>query len=311
MSSNGLVLVAPPYRPPTPPLQPGWEKMVVTWNGPDGSQWTLSDPSEGIFITRGGLSGLGDTKFTHYRDESPALDGALYRGTTFKSRTLHLNLYLYHDEGTTAFVDRLDAFWDSMDPEHEGTLSVQIPGVRKLSIRARYESGAEDAPDLDPTFFGWVKYSLDLQADQPFWAGEELPKVWESEVPTDYFGLDDDVYYISTGSSVEEAQIVNPGNRPAWPEWTFVGPLPFGSVSIDGHLIEMPFDIADGEWIKVYPDPARQQVLDQDGVSRFSEMGELDWAALPPKSTTPVTIDIGDGTGRIEMRFTPLYRRAL
>jgi hypothetical protein len=312
--SGSVVLVAPPYIPPVPPLQPGWDRMVVTWVGPedDAPTWVLSDPASGVFMTRSGIQGLlGDAKFDHKRDRSPAVDGEFYRGTSFGARTGRLNLYVYHDESTVEFVNRIDAFWRSMDPERPGTLTVQIPGVRTRSIQLRLNAPDDDAPDLDPTFFGWVKYGLDVQADLPFWADPMTPYEWRTEEEQDYFATDPDVYYINSGVALANALVRNTGDRPAWVTTVFHGPMSSGTVTIDGSTIEMPFALLEGEWVRVVTDPRATSVTDNTGADRFSDMGELDWKALPPRSETNVDISIVGEDGYVTMEVTSLHRRML
>lgn len=312
--SSAAIIVGLPYLPPRPPLQPGWEKTQIIWEGSDGSTWNLSDPETGVFLVRSGVRGLGDTKIEQKRDKRVGVPGSYYRTTDYGAREVHWTVYIYHDGSTREYVERVDAFWNSLDPEVEGTMRVRIPGVRERTIRLRYDGEGNPDYDLDPAFFGWMKYGIDLQADQPFFAdGTGYLNVWEAEEVVDFFGIGDDVVVIGSGQSIDNAEVVNQGDRPATPLITFFGPFLSAEVEIGGRIIEVPFSMEDGELLNVNSDPSAYSVIDGNGANRFSEMGQIDWPVIPAGGTVPVSITIegGDGAGRVGIEFSHMYRRAL
>lgn len=54
-----IVLASPRVFLPGTLLPVGWERLKLTWTGWDGSQWDLTNPNGGVFLTEDGVEGLG------------------------------------------------------------------------------------------------------------------------------------------------------------------------------------------------------------------------------------------------------------
>lgn len=305
----------------TPGVQSQWDKMRVTWQGWDGRIWDLTNPEDGLFLVRGGVRGLGmPSKITHYRDESPAVHGATYRGTAYGPREAFLPLHLYSEGGSREWHERDQLFWNSLHPEHEGVLTVEVPGLSERRLHLRLEDDGGWAPEMDPGYFGWATYGVRMQADQPLWEGEEINARWDGEDPSTsglpfHGGLTPGapIVNIGPGRSIATASVFNPGDVEGWGEWTVHGPVPTtgAAIIIDGHAITVPYAISAGEFVRIDTRPTAQTVVNHLGQDVFATMlGEYDPAPIRPGAAANVSLSLSGGAGRIELRMTPLHLRA-
>jgi len=312
---SSVVLLQSPYIPPPPVYgTPGWERMILTWTGWDGSVWDLTHPDGGVFLTRGGVRGLGmPDKINHYRDENATIDGAYWRGLKYGPREVYWPTHLFNDASTREWTDFDRAFWKSLHPRREGVWSVTVPGVSTRTLRLRLTSDGSWAPEVDPTFFGWTDYPITLQADQPLWVGGTIAREFEGVGGTPFFGgttAGDPIIVIGSGRTLSTASITNPGDEDAWPRWKVTGPSTMATVAVAGHTVEIPVTLADAtKWISIDSDPTVQSIVDQDGNDVFESMGAIDFGAIPAGETVNLSLSM-TGTGKIRVEFDPLYLRA-
>lgn len=308
MSLPGTVFAEPPYVPP--PVDPdfGWSGLDMTWTGANGTAFSLVSQRDGLIVGRG-VRGIGNPSFTHFRDESPALAGSRWRGYNTQQRTVNWPVRLFHDSGTDAFVERWNAFWDTLKPHAPGVWSVRSPnGIRTL--RCRYEKGGEEAFDMDPTFFGWAPFALELTAEEPFWQGATIPYKWGSETARDFFDpAGSPPLWISDTTTLGETTITNPGDEPAYVVWRVYGPTTSVTIQIGSQSLIIPFAIPDGGWVTIDTRPTEQTAIDFLGVDRTSELGAFGFVPVPSGVDRDITITMA-GNGRIEADLTPQYWRA-
>lgn len=312
MSPIVLGIYVPP--PPPPVNSPGWDGIEVIWTGTDGSPWNLTNPANGVFITRGGMRGMGVPKSTHYRDQSPGVHGATHRGVSYDPREIFWPVYLYNDVSTVEYMKLDRAFWDSLHAEFEGTLTVRVPGVSKRSLRLRLTDDGNWTPERDPAFVGWTTYGITLQADQPLWEGTPvLGGPWAATEPVDFHGgtdPGDPIVNISRGRTISTASINNPGDVEAWPIWVVEGPCSSASITVDGHEIEVNVELDEGQSVTIDTRPTEQTALRENGADVFTSLGETDFAPIPARGVSTLALDI-DSTGSISASLTPLYFRAM
>lgn len=312
------ILAQPIPRLPRPSMDDGWDRMRVLWTGWDGSQWDLTNTQGGVFLVRGGFRGLGMPPIEHYRDRSPAVPGAFYRGTSYGPRGIFWPTYMFHDGSSRDFVELDRAFWESLHPEHEGTMTVEVPGVSSRSVQARLETDDDWAPEVDPTFFGWASYGIRLQADQPLYAGEPYHQFWEAAPLVPFFGGTSPgapIIRISNGRSMSRAKVTNPGDVEVWPTWTIHGPTDASGVTITvaGRSIVIPIPLAEGERVEVDTSPFSGSALRYSSSGSiadvFTALGDVDFEPIPSREEIDLVIDTS-GTGNVDVDFTPLYLRA-
>lgn len=239
-------------------------------------------------------------------------------------------LYLYSDESSAEFMKRDRAFWQSLDPDLEGTWTAALPdgGRRTLDLRL---TGADDDLTHDPIQRGWAKYGINMLADKPYWLGETVTKSWAQGDMRNYYITAEDrttygyppeaIHYLSAGGALGSAKFTNDGDVPAYPVWTVIGPTTAVSFGVDGKSIIVPFTIPAGYAVRLDTDPVNGQVLwyglwdaaTKSITSPVDRTPELDpasaFVAIPRGQDRPLTIQM-TGTGTVMASVQNKYRRA-
>lgn len=178
------VYAEPPAKPDHEETQ--WVGMPCTWTGWDGSVWTLTDRTKGVYLRRG-VRGLSMPSYTRHSSSSPAVRGSRHRGTSVLDREVFWPLSIFHGGGSAAWQELDTAFWRTMDPDREGTWTIQHPGGATRSIDLRFKED-EDTIESNPWRLGWQKYGITLLADSPLWRGALHVRRWkQSEDVSLYF----------------------------------------------------------------------------------------------------------------------------
>lgn len=310
---TAAVLGVPGAPPPPPPRHPGWEFLQYTWTDWRGNVWDLTEPGSGAFLMREGVRGMDYTPTTHYRDQSPAVAGAFWRGLTYEPREHYWPTYLFHDGSTREWVERDDMWWDGLNPEHEGVITVRVPGVSERSIKARFVDDGRWAAGTDPTFFGWAIYGVTLQSDDPYWRGEPVKGEWGVVTPQQFHGgltPGAPIARINSSASIASAKITNPGDVDSFAITQFIGPFTSASITIDGHPIEVTEEYAADEWIRIDSSPTEFTAVNHLGQDVFHHIGAFDPVPIPPRVETPLDIVVTGGAGRVKMELPRLFNKA-
>lgn len=320
--------LALPYKVPPRPASP-WRGIDLSWTGWDGSEWELTDPESGLFL-RPGIRGLHMPEFERQSSSSPAVPGSRHRGTTTKDREVFWPLYLYSDEGSPEFVARDRAFWNSLDPDLEGTWASVLPDGTRRTLDLRLINSDDDASN-DPVRRGWATYGITLLADQPYWLGETVKRSWGADDVRPFYitaadratyGYPDDALtYLSPGGALGSATFTNDGDVPIYPVWTVVGGTTAASFGVGGKNVIVPFTIPVGYAVQLDTDPVNGQVLwygQWDAVNKVikspvDRTAELDpassFVAIPRGQDRPLSISM-TGAGVIIAEVRNKYRRA-
>jgi hypothetical protein len=309
---GGLVIGVPFITPPNPGIVPGWNRMRSLLLSANGTEWDLTNADMGVFLTRSELRGLGMAKFTHLRDKSPAVAGAMYRGTTYDVRNPHWNVHLFHDGSSREYVMRDRAWWDALHPEDEHTWVVEVPGVSRRYLDIRLEGDGDWAPEADPTFFGWATYPIDFQADWPFWREDAIPYDFHAVTPSQFFGgtsPGDPIISITSGRSLSTAVVTNPGDVDTAPLVRLDGPFTAASVTVGGKTVQVPFALASGKSLTLDYRPQYLTAIASDGNDRYEDLGPVAWGTIPRKSSVTIGLSI-TGAGSAHVEVTPYYLRA-
>ncbi|MGN6589508.1 MAG: hypothetical protein ACTHKE_04375 [Sphingomicrobium sp.] len=311
--------VAVPASPPAPP-----PSLRMVWTGWDGSEWVISDWSLGVFVTDGGIQGLGAPAYTHYTQEAPGIAGQWYRGSNAKARKVFWPLAIWSDPEDENWAAVDTAFWRTMDPERGGVWSVWGPSGEKRSLACRFEDDGGHAYAADPVQTGWEVYGLTLTADQPFWVGDPETRSWKSDTPVDFLPASaGDTYHISSGSTLATAAITNAGDVDAWPVWTVIGESSTASVGIGSAQISVPFEVASGKALVIDTDPTVQTATLYDytapvgstpevfanPVDRTADLGTVSFAPIPAGTDVALNVSMTGG-GYLRASVTPRYRKA-
>lgn len=315
MTLPGLVLAQRPYIPPAPDYTPGWDGLVLEWIY-DDVVWSLSNPRDGI-IMKPGIEGLLMPPIKHYREDSPAVNGAYWTGFTVDPRTVAWPIRLFHDGSTAEWIDYNEAFTKALNPAREGTFRVR--SVRTVrTMKMRYQSGMDAALQRDPTFFGWVDYDIRFQADRPMWAGPEVVRSWAAAAAADFFTGDPaNPIYISPSATLDTAVMPNPGDIEAWPVWTLEGPITVTGgptkLGVAGRDLLIPFDISTGEKLVIDTRPDAQTAIlypvAGPPVDKTEDLGSWAFTPIEAGDEVPLTLEMS-GNGSVSCALEPLHYKA-
>ncbi|WXW93154.1 minor tail protein [Arthrobacter phage BrayBeast] len=296
----GTPLVAPP-----PPVSP-WVRSGMVWTGWDGSEWNLSDPAGGVFIT-GDVEGLGMPTHQAWVGESPAVHGQYYRGHVVEPRSVFWPIYLYSDAGTDEWMDLDRAFWRSLQPGKHGKWSVTTLRGGTRSLSCRFVDDGRHAFPRDPMVRGWASYGVTLVADSPFWTGEPVRRTWSDGEESDIFAQRMPLKIVS-GSQLGSAKMTNEGDLEAWPVWTIKGPLSSVTVGVDGATVQWNVALTGSDILVIDTDPTVQCAW-LNGVDVTSQLGTANFAPIPAGHEMPLSLTMA-GTGSVEASISPRFYRA-
>jgi hypothetical protein len=279
----------------------------MSWTGWDGSTWDLSNPDGGVFLTGEGIEGLGMPTHQAWIGESPAVHGQYYRGHIVEPRPVFWPIYLYSDAGTAEWLDLDRAFWRSLQPGKHGTWSVTTLRGGTRSLSCRFVDDGRHSFQRDPMFRGWAAYGVSLIADNPFWTGESVRRIWSDGPATDVFALRMPLT-IKSASTLGSATMTNEGDLEAWPRWEIEGPLTSVTVGVNGATIQWNVTLTASDTLVIDTDPIVQSAW-LNGVDVTSQLGTANFAPIPAGEELPLSLTMA-GSGSVAATITPRYYRA-
>lgn len=292
---------------PVPPASP-WQRARMSWTGWDGSEWDLTNPKSGVFLTGKGVEGLGMPSHQAWIGESPATHGQYYRGHVVEARPVFWPVYLFSGKGTAEWLELDRAFWRSLQPGKHGTWSVSTPTGGTRSLSCRFVDDGRHTVDRDPMVRGWASYGVSLIADSPFWVGLPVRRTWAQSDAVSFYGAGAPVFNISSGSQLASAKITNEGDLEAWPVWTIKGPVTSVTVGVDGATVQWNVALTADDTLVIDTDPTVQCAW-LNGVDVTSQLGTANFAPIPAGEELPLSLTMA-GTGSVEAAITPRYYRA-
>ena len=306
--------------------------QAMTWTGWDGSQFDLLSLDSGAVLTEG-LRGLNMPTLTDYTSESPAVDGARFRGSRTNQREVFWPLLVYGDGGSQAWIEYDRAFWNTLRPGKTGVWTVTHPNGETRSLRLRFKDDGGQSYDVDPSRVGWSAYGITLVADQPYWEGPAVTRTWKPSAPTPFLGSGGPPFTISPGSSLGKATMDNPGDVDAYPMWVLTGPIDSASVGMSGKVTEYQSGITAGKTVVIDTSPDQQRVTEiiappdtlkvgsdewsdylagavASGTDRVLNLGKVAFnAPIPPDKSASLSLAVA-GTGTVTAAIVPHYFRA-
>lgn len=302
---SSIVLVAPYVPPPPPGIK--FTGLVITWTGWDGSEWTLTDDTGGVFLTAEGVEGLDFAPADRFTTASPLVAGSRYRGSRTLERPIVLPIQVFSDS-SAGWLAIQRAFFRSLHRDRVGTLSVSLESGEVRTIEARLVTPGGKAHGRDPMALGWSDHEVHLVAEDPYWRGEEIVEPFTAGTPAEFFPEDGGPeFHIAGTANFSTATITNPGGVDAWPVVTVRDATTAFSVGIGGSTVGSTYDLADGDVMVIDYDPRRQSVT-VNGVRVRGILSPHDFAAIPAESTTSLDISL-TGTGSVEVALVPLFER--
>ncbi len=309
------------YLPPQATTFPGMTAM--TWTSWEGYQFSLLGDG-GVLLTNSGVRGLNMPQVDQFTSESASVAGAAYRGYRAKPRSIFWPTFIYSDASSDAWLGLDRAWWRSMRPDREGTWSVTVAGATR-TIACRWVDDGDHAFANDPLMAGWSLYAIRMVANDPFWKGAPIERVFTSTTPQTFFSTTG-VLNISSGSDVSTASISNTGDVDAWPVYTLYGgpvsPMTTASVGIGSSQIVVPFPVAAGHALVIDTDPKVQTAMDATwfidsngnrvvtltGTELTGSLGAADFMPVPPADPQSLNLTT-TGVGAVGVSLTPRFWR--
>lgn len=282
----------------------------MSWTGGDGSQWSLSDRSDGIILAPG-ARGMGMPDVARFLDESPAVDGTRQRGHRVLEREVFWPLMVLHDHAGMDWLYRDRAFFATMRPDMPGQWTVTQPTGDYRTLVCRWREGS-DGHDVDPAAVGWAEYEMYLAATDPWWTGAPVTETWLASAAQGYYSTSGSVYYRSPANLLGSATMSNRGDTEAWPHWraTATGDgITSCVVGVGGRVIEVPIALSSGQSVTINTAPTDRRALRENGTDVTSLLGEVDFAGIPAGEAQTLSLSmVGEGT--VTATVTPRYYRA-
>lgn len=309
---GGSAVVVPPEPPNVALPQVDRSALLHVLTGCDRSVWEISDGRSGVRLKRV-LAGLHFAPEDRYADPSPATPGSLYRGSRTTERKVTLRVGIYSGGSSQDWYDYDSAFWHALDPRQTCLWSVTQPNGQTRTLRMRYTP--DEVPfETDPGPLGWALYDLTFLAEDPYWHGPPVVRVFEEGEARDFFGGGQapggPPFYISPASTLATATIDNPGDVPGYLTYQVDGPTASVGLGVGGRMTDVPFAIPSGLTVTVDTSPTGQVAVDSTGRDRTAELtGAVSFAPVPPGKQVPLQISM-IGTGRVTASLDPGFYRA-
>jgi hypothetical protein len=161
----------------------------------------------------------------------------------------------------------------------------------------------------DPMHRGWASYGVTLVADDPFWTGESVRRVWSDGEDVDSFNPGPGaVIKVASASQLSSAVMTNQGDLEAWPVWTVKGPVTSVTVGVDGRTVQWNVALTASDTLVIDTDPTVQCAW-LNGVDVTAQLGSADFAPIPAGHELPLSLTMA-GTGSVEATITPRFFRA-
>jgi hypothetical protein len=308
-----LVSSTPPA--PTTPVEPIEPKVrdepTLIWQGWTGDEWVLAGNRDAdTFVEQDGLGGILEPTVQHYFVENTG-DGSSYQGHRYPAREVQVPIFVW---GDTPSEMRLEdkRFRATLRPEKQATLLVAEPNGLRRWINLRYLSGAEGSFSGDTYGKHWIRYTLTLTAEDPFYYGDPETIKFQAGTATDFFGGGTaPSFNISNSRTINTAKLLNVGDEPTYLEWFVHGSMTNFEATGVG-VIELPLALSSAQSVQVFTDPRDGRIVDQNGTNRWPDAGEIQFLPLQPGVETDlaITVDDGDSNTFVEVSYQPKYRSA-
>lgn len=320
------VVYAAPYTPP--PLQQLWQPMPQQWEGWDGSVWDLVEPDLSGVALQPGVRGLLMPPVKRHVSRSAGVHGTRHKGYRVDERDVFWPLRVFTDTSSSAWVAHDAALWSTLMPGRTGTWRVFSPDGSSRTLTLRFRS-VDEGLDIDPALMGWALYGIHLVAEDPFWVGPRISKVFTAASPQPFFP--GPPFTVSEGSLLTSAAIANPGDEPAWAEF-WVQSSTEATVGVDERVVVVPFEVTESRMLVIQTSPETRRAIEIDapapgstmadqiawvderlpsGLDRTRELGAATkFGSVPPAMAAQLSVNAVGVAPRITAHLRPRYHRA-
>lgn len=289
---------------------------VTVITDPSGTEWPL-DGTNGYWEGQG-KKGFDGTTYQHYRDESPMVAGAFWRGVRALPKELFLPIVV-RDVNRDQFLAKRRALAKALSPAKGGEciIASSWPDGSTRRIRARYVDGL-DGGERGPGEYGVtvMKYGVRFMADDPYFYGEEVTEEYalapstRTELPIP--GSDTFYEVVSSPLLAAGSHIFNVGDVDAYPTWQFIGP--YTQIIATNAETGATFTIqhtatTSANSLSLVTDPGKSYLVDENGVNRWDELvaGYQLWPLVSGDNTVNVLLTDPTTDSKAILTYTPLY----
>ncbi|MEU8948782.1 phage tail domain-containing protein [Streptomyces sp. NPDC048489] len=305
------------------PVPKEWQRTYVSLRGNNGQGDEI--PLTGFInshwpamMLQPGAVGLDMPPFEIFSDDSPNLDGSIYRGHRAAAREILLPVFIYGIDRSS--MKRLKRQISSALNPRNGfavlTFMESDGVIRRLTCY--YKGGMEGAEGQDTSGFRWVSYGIQLTALDPWFYGEdEVAASWSFGTAQPMLGKFLPLTIGKGETSSGKLVVTNPGDIEAWPVWTLKGPIQsFKLKGPDGKAtFQIPAPagggnaVAAGRTLTVDCRPGFKTLLDDQGNNYFPQLSANPslWSLPSGTSTIDATLVSGSGSPSVTLTFTPRY----
>lgn len=289
---------------------------VTTITDPNGTDWAL-DGTVGLWEAPG-KKGFHGTLYQHYRDESPMVAGAFWRGVRALPRELFVPVALHYLNRDDLLAKRR-ALAKALSPirGRECTISSAWPDGSVRRIKCRYVDGL-DAGEQGPGAYGvtTMKYGLRFIADDPFFFGSLITQNYSlapqtrTELPIP--GADTFFEVVSSPLLAAGTTVTNIGDVDTYPTWQFIGP--FNSIIAQNVTTGKTFTITytaatSANSLSLVTEPGESYLVDESGTNRWDKFtaGYQLWPLVDGDNLVNITLTGANTTSSAILQYNPLY----
>ncbi|WP_234019136.1 phage tail domain-containing protein [Streptomyces sp. Tu6071] len=258
-----------------------------------------------------------------FSDESPNLDGAIFRNSRTSSREIMIPVYLHGiDRQSINALKR--QFFQALNPARGYCVLsfTEGSGVTRR-INAYYKGGLEGS-EGEESGFTFTRYGLTFTAMEPwFYADQVTSQQWtfgDSAKPflssTRAFLPLQVVSGVLGGDGAANVVIRNDGDIDAWPVWALTGPVKsFSLVGPDGATVEALARadgsdvVPSGRTLTIDTRPGHKTARDDLGANFWDRLSTnpVFWAVEPGETRATVNVVAGSGMASISLSFRPRF----
>ncbi|MFJ2112323.1 phage tail family protein [Streptomyces sp. NPDC087850] len=288
------------------------EEIPLTSFG--GSSWA------GILI-QPGATGLDMPPVGIFSDESPNLDGSIFRSARTLAREVMIPVYLYGiDRPTVNGLKR--RLFQALNPKQgQSVLSFTEGDGTCRRLHAYYKGGMEGSEGTDSAGFSWAKYGLSFAAMDPYFYPARSESIkWIFGAGEPFLSRSKRFFPMQLSNGVlggsEPLPVNNPGDVAGWPIWSLSGPIKsFTLTSPTGETIKAspPSNGSDlvpfGRTLTIDTRPGRKTVVTDLGVNYWSrlDVNPVFWAIEPGDTSAKISVVAGSGKATVTLSFDPRY----
>lgn len=316
---------------PTPPKPVHWGNTYVSVTGANGKGEEI--PLTGFHDTNWpgvvmlpGSTGLDAPPFELHADDSPNLDGGIFRNARAVAREVMIPVYLFGIDRRTLKVLKKKLV-SALNPKKGYCVLkfVEGDGVARY-LYCYYKGGMEGSEETDQAGFTWKKFGIQFTAYDPYFYSDDIGAATWTFGAGEAFFSDTAAFIplrINAGLVLgSEITIDNPGDVEAWPVWTLTGPIksftftsPPSEEFPQGQSFGIPTasDGSDilptGRTLTIDTRPGYKSLKDDQGKNYWPLLAAQPELWPIPDGTSTCSVDIlpGNDTATVKLSYRPRY----